>query len=436
MNIKWIDRVRRALFLIMFGVAGALVATGCSEDNEEASTTPADSVFVEKFRGDDQEGETGRELPDPIVVRVYDAEGIGVEGVTVAFEVTGGGGSLSDSSDVTDSDGVASVSWTMGVPPVWNRVRASAGGDEVEFTAWANPGERPEMNVLLEGGGLDFANEDLAFAEGHGLFLGSPGAILNIPAPGASPMEIDLTGEAIESPTGIAFGTTGDLYVCENAAPGKSVKRVRPSGDTGILSEGFGGVPFALPNYIAVHSSGEIYLASTCDQMIYRISPATGETSEFLPILGPNGIAFDAQESYLYILTENPAIFCIPGPNVWGGLYRVPLGPSGEPGALETLVDGFAFAGDGLAFDVEGNLYVVFSGLLGQGWDMFDDSGVFVYTPDGRFHEFFNVNILEGEIITNIAFGVEPFDPYSIYAYGFFGKLYRVEVGIRGRALP
>jgi hypothetical protein len=436
MNMKWIDRVRRALFLIMCGVAGALVATGCSEDNEEASRTPADSVFVEKFRGDDQEGETGRELPDPIVVRVYDAEGIGVEGVTVAFEVTGGGGSLSDSSDVTDPDGVASVIWTMGVPPVWNRVRASAGGDEVEFTAWADPGERPELNVLLEGGGLDFANEDLAFEVGRGLFLGSPGALLNIPAPGASPVEIGLTGESIESPTGIAFGPMGDLYVCENAAPGKSVKRVRPSGDTGILSEGFGGVPFALPNYIAVHSSGEIYLASTCDQMIYRISPATGETSEFLPILGPNGIAFDAQESYLYILTENPAIFCIPGPNVWGGLYRVPLGPSGEPGALETLVDGFAFAGDGLAFDVEGNLYVVFSGLLGQGWDMFDDSGVFVYTPDGRFHEFFNVNILEGEIITNIAFGVDPFDPYSIYAYGFFGKLYRVEVGIRGKALP
>ena len=115
------------------------------------------------------------ELSEPIVVRVYDAEGIGVEGVTVAFEVTGGGGSLSDSSDVTDPDGEASVRWTLGVPPVWNRVRASAGGDEVEFTAWADPGERPELNVLLEGGGFDFASEDLAFEEGRGLFRAVPG---------------------------------------------------------------------------------------------------------------------------------------------------------------------------------------------------------------------------------------------------------------------
>jgi hypothetical protein len=63
-------------------------------------------------------------------------------------------------------------------------------------------------------------------------------------------------------------------------------------------------------------------------------------------------------------------------------------------------------------------------------------SGVFVYTPDGSFNEFFSVNILQAEIITNIAFGVEPFDPGSLYCYGFTGRLYRVEVGIQGRALP
>jgi len=434
--MKWADGAHLHRFFVMVVVLGPLVATGCSGDNEETWTPQDASVFVEKISGDDQVGETGRELPDPIVVRVHDEEGIGVEGATVAFAVIGGGGVVSTSSSVTDPDGLASVRWTLGAPPVWNRVTASAGGGEVEFTAWANPGERPELNVVLEGGGLDFANEDLAFAEGRGLFLGSPGAILNIPAPGAGPVEIDLTGESIESPTGIAFGTTGDLYVCENADPGKSVKRVRPSGESGILSEGFGGLPFALPNHMAVHSSGDIYLSSTCDQMIYRILPATGETTEFLAIPGPNGLALDAQETYLYILTENPAIFCIPGPNVRGSLHRLPLGPGGEPGELETLVGGFALAGDGLAFDVEGNLYVVFSVPLEEGLDKLDDSGVFVYTPDGQFHEFFTVNIADGEIITNIAFGVEPFDPNSIYAYGFFGKLYRVEVGIRGKALP
>jgi sugar lactone lactonase YvrE len=315
-------------------------------------------------------------------------------------------------------------------------VKATAESRAVEFVAWADPGERPALEVLLEGEGLDFANEDLAFREGRGMFLGSPGAILNVPAPGANAVEVDLVGETVESPAGIAFGPSGDLYICENAAPGKSVKRIQSSGLCEILSDGFRDEPFALPNYIAVHSSGEIYLSSTCDHMIYRISPATRVTAEFLPIPGPNGIAFDEQEKYLYILTEDPAVFCYPAPSIRGGLFRVPLGSDGEPGEIETLVPDFALAGDGLAFDEEGNLYVVFSVVLQGGVEAFDDSGVFVYTPDGKFREFFSLDILGGEIITNIAFGVEPFDPESLYGYGFTGKLYRVEVGIRGMPLP
>jgi hypothetical protein len=421
--MKWVAGVRLPLLFIMFGFVGALSTVGCSED---------DSVLLEKIRGDNQIGETGRELAEPIVVRLRDDEGNGIEGKRVDFAVKAGGGTVSPSSALTDASGEASVRWILGAPPVWNRVRASATGNAVEFAAWANPGQRPELNVVLEGEGLEFANEDLAFEEGRGMFLGSPGAILNIPAPEASPVKLELTGEAIQGPVGIAFGPSGDLYVCENADPEKSVKRIRPSGLSEVISRGFGGEPFALPNYIAVRSSGEIYLSSTCDDMIYRISPTNGETTEFLPIPGPNGIAFDAQETYMYILTENPAVFCFRPPNTWGGLFRVALGPDGKPGPIEPLVEGFALAGDGLAFDGEGNLYVVFSVPLAGGLT----SGVFVFTPDGRFHEFFSVNIWQGEIITNIAFGIEPFDPRSLYCYGFTGRLYRVEVGIQGLTLP
>jgi sugar lactone lactonase YvrE len=390
---------------------------------------------VETVSGDGQVGETGRELPDPITVRVYDEEGAGVEGATVAFAVIAGGGLVSASSLVTDAEGLASVDWTLGAAPVWNRVAATAGGDEVEFAAWANPGERPVLDLVFQGS-PGIPSEDLAFEEARGLFLGSPGVILNIPAPGSSAVELELAGETIESPAGIAFGSTGDLYVCENSGSGTSVKRVQPSGTTGILSDGFGGEPFALPNHMAVHSSGDIYVSATCGHMIYRISPATGETTEFLEIPGPNGLAFDAKEEYLYILTENPAVFCVPGPNVWGGLYRVPVSPAGQAGELETLVEGFALAGDGLAFDVEGNLYVVFSAYIDLNPARLLDSTVFVYTPDGRLNELFAVNILQGDIVTNIAFGVEPFDPESLYCYGFTGRLYRVEVGIPGLPLP
>jgi sugar lactone lactonase YvrE len=429
--MKWIVPVHMRFLLVTLGLVGALAAVGCSDESEDL--LPEGSVFVGKVSGDDQVGETGRELPEPIVVRVYDREGNGIEGETVTFTVTGGGGRIvSAPSVVTDPGGKASASWELGAPPVWNRVTATAEGGQAEFTAWANPGEQPELHVVLEGEGLDFANEDLAFREGRGLFLGSPGAILNMATPESVAEELPLTGETVESPAGIAFGPAGDLYICENDDPNTALKRVRPSGLCEILSDGFGDEPFALPNYVAVHSSGEIYLSSTCDDRIYRISPDTGETTAFLSIPGPNGLAFDAQETYLYILTENPAVFCIPSPNAWGGLFRVPIDPDGNPGQLEALVEGFALAGDGLAFDEEGNLYVVFSVPLGAGLK----SGVFVYTPDGRFNAFFLVNILQGDIVTNIAFGVDPFDPQSLYGYGFTGRLYRVEVGIRGLSLP
>jgi NHL repeat len=430
-----IFRERFSRFAMVAGILGSLVAAGCSEQEEKASLESGGFGFVEKVSGDGQVGQARGELGEPVVVRVLDGERNPLIGVPLDFVIAAGGGTVSSSSVLTDAGGVASATWTLGAPPVWNRLKARSGSNEVEFSAWAEPGETPTLDLVFQGeAGL--ASEDLAFEQGRGLFLGSLGAILHVGAPGAGAAEIPLTGEKVQSPAGIAFGSSGDLYVCENAGPAQSLKRIRPTGLCDILSEGFGGEPFALPNSIAVHSSGQIYVSDTCSNRIFRISPADGETTEFLSIPGPNGIAFDAQETYLYILTENPSVFCFPGPSIRGGLFRVSLGPDGQPGEIETLVEGFALAGDGLAFDMEGNLYVVFSGALRGGWDRFDDSGVFVYTPDGRFNPFFSVDVLKGDIFTNIAFGVEPFDPYSLYCYGFTGRLYRVEVGIRGRTLP
>ncbi len=405
----------------------------CGDDDGDHG---GERLRLEIVSGDEQVGRTGDELPEPVVVRVLRADGSAASGVEVAFEVTAGGGEVSEAAVQSDEGGEASVRWTLGIPPVWNRLKAAAGGSEVTFTAWAEPGGHPTPELILQGSGFDLANEDLAFEEGRGLFLGTPGAILNLAAPGIIPVEVPLTGESLESPVGIAFGPTGDLYVCENGGAGGALKRIRPSGLCETLSDGFGGVPFALPNYVAVHGSDRLYLTSTCDDEIFEILPETGETREFLSISGPNGIALGPDERFLYITTENPLFFC-QGPDVPGGLYRVSLeGGDGTPGPIEPLVEDFALAGDGLAFDEEGNLYVVFSGLHPGGrLDRLLESGVFVYTPDGRFNELFTVRI-PGDIITNVAFGIEPFDPRSLYCYGFTGKLYRVTVGIRGRRLP
>ena len=67
--------------------------------------------------GDRQAARTGRETEEPVRVRVISRSGAGLSGVTVAFEVTAGGGSVPSSSAVTDAEGIASAGpWTMGSP--------------------------------------------------------------------------------------------------------------------------------------------------------------------------------------------------------------------------------------------------------------------------------------------------------------------------------
>lgn len=87
--------------------------------------------------GDGQTGTVAQPLTDPYVVRVTDEGGLGVEDVVVAWTVTGGGGSITESS-VTDADGFTSVARTLGTnAAVPHTARAVLGGLEVNFTATA-----------------------------------------------------------------------------------------------------------------------------------------------------------------------------------------------------------------------------------------------------------------------------------------------------------
>ncbi len=65
--------------------------------------------------GQDQVGAVGEPLPSPIVARVTDGFGNGVAGVPVSFEVATGGGTVAGSQPVlTNAEGFASATWTLG----------------------------------------------------------------------------------------------------------------------------------------------------------------------------------------------------------------------------------------------------------------------------------------------------------------------------------
>lgn len=434
---RWGNRRSRTA-AVLVSVLATLFFRSCGDTTEEGQpvSRPAGSVLLEAVSGDRQHGPAGSVLPLPIVVQALTSEGEPVAGIPVQFDVAAGGGSVTPQSALTDSSGIASTRWTLGPAPVSNRVVAAVRAQDarVTFSASAYPGDPPPLEFLY-GGPKGNASEDITFWPGKGVFLGSPAAILWSRAPDSPFVDIPLSGERIESPVGIAFGPSGDLYVSDNSGPEAGVvKRISADGTCTTLSAGTDTERFALPNDIAVDASGYVYVAATCSGTIFRIDPEDGGTAAFLAFPGPNGLAFDADYSFLYFTTENPALFCR-GVDKPGGLYRVPVLPDGSAGHVQSLAEGLAAAGDGLAFDEEGNLYVVLSGLLGSGTKGLRTSGVFVYTPDGRLNEFFSVQ-MPANIVTNIAFGQEPFDPYSLYVYGFTGRLYRVVVGIKGRPLP
>lgn len=101
-------------------------AMGLRDSVPVTNTVPPSQLKV--VNGSGQSAPAGSPLPNPIAVQVLTSRGQPVAGVTVAFAVTSGGGSLSAASRVTADDGVASVTWTLGATLGTQQVTASVAG--------------------------------------------------------------------------------------------------------------------------------------------------------------------------------------------------------------------------------------------------------------------------------------------------------------------
>ena len=99
----------------------------CSTGSSSGATEPRKLFIVS---GDNQTGIIGEPLADPFVVRVRDREQDNkpLEGVKVTFTVLTGGGSLSTTTTITDQDGLAKSTLTLGNEPGTNTVEARAEG--------------------------------------------------------------------------------------------------------------------------------------------------------------------------------------------------------------------------------------------------------------------------------------------------------------------
>src|SRR3954451_16367583 len=114
-----------------------------------AAALPAQAQTITIASGNKQAAVVATVLPAPLVARVKTNLGTAQPGVTVVFKVTGGGGSLSQLSAVTDSSGNASTTLTLGTIAGTNNntVSASATGiGKVTFQETAKADAPSKLN--------------------------------------------------------------------------------------------------------------------------------------------------------------------------------------------------------------------------------------------------------------------------------------------------
>ena len=190
-------------------------ASGLGQLTFTATANPGPTVSLEKVSGDAQSGGLNQPLANPLVVRLRDQHGNPVPGQTVHWTVIGGGGSVSPPSALTNAEGLASTSWTLGGTGA-NQVQALNGSLTVTFAgtvtglsaATVDPGNfRDRVGVIGQPTTLaatvrDAAGVPVANATVEWVLTGGSGNL------SASTSNTDASGMAsIEFTPGIAAGS-------------------------------------------------------------------------------------------------------------------------------------------------------------------------------------------------------------------------------------
>jgi gluconolactonase len=165
---------------------------------------------------------------------------------------------------------------------------------------------------------------------------------------------------------GLCLDSDGAIYACDLGL--HCVKRITPDGTVSTYSSGAPDQPMRVPNYPVFDAAGNLYVSDSGgwkerSGCLFRIRPggATEVVGEGLEAF-PNGMALHLDGDRLYVVLSDLS-----------SVVSVNLGEDGSVGAPQTVVELPRHVPDGLAFDVEGNLYIA----------CYTPDVIYRLTPDG-----------------------------------------------------
>jgi gluconolactonase len=211
---------------------------------------------------------------------------------------------------------------------------------------------REEMEIPVEqfetyADGLDHP-EDIAFDSEGVLWAGGElGQIYRV----AEKEKVETVANIGGFCLGLCFSASDELYVC-NPKLG-SVIKVQKNGKAELFADSAGQYKLRVPNYGVFDSAGNLYVSDSGDWTrsngcIVRFDrQGRGVVFSQEAYLFPNGLALSADERYLFVAQSHR-----------DNVLRIEIRADGLAGEHDVYVAGMERIPDGLAFDVQGNLYV------------------------------------------------------------------------------
>lgn len=242
---------------------------------------------------------------------------------------------------------------------------------------------------------------------------------------------------------GLLFDADGRLLACEGNEWGEGDGNRRltrtdlTTSDVEVVTDRFEGHRYNAPNDVAACSNGRLFFTDPCyhdrnrmemehdHESVYRVeTDGTVVRAVSQPDIDrPNGIALSPDEKTLYLVDSCPIV----GKNrkIWAFDLH-------EDGSLDNQRLIFDFTpgrgGDGMAVDLQGNLYIAAGVLRPRGpYETADvPAGIWVLRPDGALVG--RIPIPE-DVLTNVTFG----GPDLKTLYVTAGKtLFQIRVAIPG----